>query len=461
MITLSAENRQLTKKAKHSYLSQNYTSSTSSFVLKNSNCAVTNKFALFGEWGSQQSEYLKITGVTASTNTITTSPSSRFAHPQDTKVTIIEYNQVRYYQTAAAIFSNSENPLTKTMGDSTTQFDITNTGGNTYRYTYDATGTDPDMDAIVEVNSQVIIAAEDFHADNNGTFEVTGVSTNYFEVTNASGVAENNKTIGTGSIQYSINVQANRTHTIFQDTTNTTGYGWFCFYNSTTEKITTNSNAIPYAGFDESSVRDIFDAFFSQLNNKEMSLVNNDDAFRWLNEGFSKMQNALNLVNPSYKVEEEQTITTVSGIQEYALEDDFGDLVSITDEDGRPVGFIKLAKVPQNDADGSYSVGSVRYFLRGSYIGFSPVPTSADTFNYFYKKKTTALSSYYENVDLPDNNFYPIVNYMMFKAAPKLGRTNAKEYLDLFKDEVKEMQVVSHKQNANLDQWSPGSGTTV
>ena len=86
------------------------------------------------------------------------------------------------------------------LGSSTTQFDITNTGGSTYRYTYDTNGTDPDIDAHIKVGSVAIVAAQNFTAANNGTFTVTGVSTNYFEVTNASGFAENNKTIGTGSI---------------------------------------------------------------------------------------------------------------------------------------------------------------------------------------------------------------------------------------------------------------------
>ena len=38
-------------------------------------------------------------------------------------------------------------------------------------------------------------------AANRGSFPVTGVSTNYFEVTNASGTAENNKTLGTGVLR--------------------------------------------------------------------------------------------------------------------------------------------------------------------------------------------------------------------------------------------------------------------
>lgn len=87
------------------------------------------------------------------------------------------------------------------VGGSTTQFDITNTSGTTYRYTYDGTGTDPSFSAAnYPVGTGVYFNAQNFNSANNGAFVVTGSGTNYIEVTNASGVAETNKTIGTGYI---------------------------------------------------------------------------------------------------------------------------------------------------------------------------------------------------------------------------------------------------------------------
>lgn len=92
---------------------------------------------------------------------------------------------------------------TNIFGSSTTQFDITNPSGTTFRYTYDATGTDPVINSTtVPIGTTLVIAAQNFNAANNGTFVTTGVGSNYFEVTNASGVAENNKTLGTGTIKY-------------------------------------------------------------------------------------------------------------------------------------------------------------------------------------------------------------------------------------------------------------------
>lgn len=92
---------------------------------------------------------------------------------------------------------------TNIFGSSTTQFDITDQGGNTFRYTYDSTGTDPLISATtVPVGTVLVIAGQNFNAANNGNFVVTASGANYFEVTNASGVAESNVTLGSGSIKY-------------------------------------------------------------------------------------------------------------------------------------------------------------------------------------------------------------------------------------------------------------------
>lgn len=84
-------------------------------------------------------------------------------------------------------------------GSSTTQFDVTNPAGTTFRYTFDGTGTDPLISSgTVPIGSVVDMQAANLTAANKGVFVTTGVGTDYFEVTNASGVAENNKTISSG-----------------------------------------------------------------------------------------------------------------------------------------------------------------------------------------------------------------------------------------------------------------------
>jgi hypothetical protein len=84
-------------------------------------------------------------------------------------------------------------------GGSTTQFDITNTGGTTYRYTWDGTGTDPNITALTfPTGKPVDIQCAYFNAKNKGFFTITGSGNNYFEITNVAGVVESNKAIGTG-----------------------------------------------------------------------------------------------------------------------------------------------------------------------------------------------------------------------------------------------------------------------
>lgn len=88
------------------------------------------------------------------------------------------------------------------IGGATSQFDITKTG-HIVRYTWDGTGTDPGITAsLPNEGDWVIINAQNFNAANNGTFRVINSDTNYFEVINEDGVAESNKTIGTGTLKY-------------------------------------------------------------------------------------------------------------------------------------------------------------------------------------------------------------------------------------------------------------------
>lgn len=120
-----------------------------------------------------------------------------------------EYFDDRWYAICGTrIFRNSDENLTSAfvrdtskykVGDNTTQFDITNPSGTTFRYTYDGTGTNPRIStSTFPTGALVTIDGANFNSDNNGDFTVTGSGTNYFEVTNASGTAENDKTLGTG-----------------------------------------------------------------------------------------------------------------------------------------------------------------------------------------------------------------------------------------------------------------------
>lgn len=103
-------------------------------------------------------------------------------------------------ETAAGAITVYHNYL---YGDSTTRIDITNPAGTTFRYTWDDTGKDPGWSSSTITAGVTVLtfAAQNFNAGNNGTFTVTAAGPKWVEVTNASGVAENDKTIGTGNIR--------------------------------------------------------------------------------------------------------------------------------------------------------------------------------------------------------------------------------------------------------------------
>lgn len=106
-------------------------------------------------------------------------------------------------------FSGVLNAKLAAIGDSTTQFDISNPAGQTFRYRFDGTGTDPGITAAAfPVGLIVAVQGQNFNAANNGVFVVTGSGADYFEVINPSGVVEADKTIGSGSVKKASNLKA-------------------------------------------------------------------------------------------------------------------------------------------------------------------------------------------------------------------------------------------------------------
>lgn len=95
-------------------------------------------------------------------------------------------------------------------GSSSSQFDITSPGGNTRRYTWDGTGTDPVIDATTfPIGASVSIKSTSMSSGNLGFFTVTGSGANYFEISNSSGSTESNKTLTGGYLAVSIPVKLN------------------------------------------------------------------------------------------------------------------------------------------------------------------------------------------------------------------------------------------------------------
>lgn len=260
-----------------------------------------------------------------------------------------------------------------------------------------------------------------------------------------------------------LDVSADSLYTIGSDSTNSTGFGWFHYYNSTTTSESQASNAIPYDNFAENSVSSILKGFFSSLNDKDKKLINNTDALEWLNEGVSNATTELGLVNSTYYVDDSYALATVSGTQEYDISTNFSRIISVYDEDNeKNVDYIDIRDVSKNDYTNSGDSYNTGYYIRNNQIGFSPEPSSVVNYTIRYQYTSTALTSPYDNVDIPNNGAYIIKDFMLYRAWQKLGRSNeAANALKTFQSGMERLKVSSHKQDANLDSWGISANSNV
>lgn len=346
-LVLKADNRAVTNSARYSFSATNYTSGTASFNVLNGTIFAVNQYVLLGNFGSATAEILKIASVTTNTLTFKTEAGAAqntvYAHPESTKVTVIPYNQVKFYWTATSTFATTT-PL----------------------------------------GSAVDLMASD-----------------YF--------------------------------TSYNDSAHSTGYGWFVFFNLHASTTSVNSNAIPYSGFSDNTVKEVMDSFFSLLNNKELKQVSLAEAYMWMNEGYAIAQNAMNLVNVEYKASDEIALSILPSTSEYLLPDDFSNLIYVRPQDStldsQIITPIDLLKIPEYLATGS---PVARYYLRGAYIGFVPQPTNAVTYYYRYQAKPAKLTSYDDVIDLPDNGHFAIKDFMMFRATQKTTNPNSSVYFKIW-----------------------------
>jgi len=379
MIILQSENRILIENAKYSYLVSNYASGVTSISIINASDGYAHdSYLLLGNIGSESAEIVQIDTVNTSTGVITLVAATKFSHSESTRVTIIQYNKIKFYHTVL-------------------------------------------------------------------------------------------ETFGTGTLLADIDIQVSDWFTTWGDELYSTGFGWFVFYNSTSVPTLTSqpSNSLPYAGFDSNTVEDILNDFYSLLNNKELKLVTRRDALSWFNEGVSRMTNRLNRANTEYTASALATLTTTSGLYEYDLPSDFYQLISITaalDTSSPAVvgNFSKfqLDYIPLREAF-SYVGSSPRYYIRGKKIGIIPTPDTTTTYHYMYLTKPPKLDSNSSSVDLPDNGFYVVKDFMMYRAQMKFTNPSAATYYKAFNDGLNEMVISAIDRDCNMDSFGVGECSNV
>jgi len=364
-VILKADNRLLLEDANYSYLSTNYASGVSTLVVVNSSDFAVDQYVLVGTFGSLTAEILKIASVSSGSLTFKdeseVAATTAYAHPESTRVTVLPYNQVKFYRTTTTTYATTS-----------------------------------------QIGSTTNIKAQDWF-------------------------------------------------TTVTDSVNTTGYGWYIWYNQDSALASTNSAYIPYGGYDGNTVKKVFDRFYSILNNNELKLISTTDAYAWLNEAYSIVRNDLNLVNQEYFASDIQTLSVVAGTAEYSLPTDFGDLVTLYVSGAAPqqiVAPIPLAEIP------SYAGSTPRYYLRGSYLGITPTPDQAATWYYRYVSKATAKTADTDTIDLPDNAFYAVTDFMWGRAYQKLTSPNSSVYFAKFKEWSDRMKTSAIKRDSGLDSWA-------
>ena len=233
-----------------------------------------------------------------------------------------------------------------------------------------------------------------------------------------------------------------------------------------TTEVSQPSNPIPYVGFNLNTVSTVFNDFDSLLNVRELKLVSLTDKFAWLNEALAVLKNKLNLTNAEYTVSTPQPLNVTAGVNEYLLPDDFSDMVEITtglntsNTVGFNIPFMPVSKALAYGGDpqlGWTGLGMTYYYLRGRYIGLVPTPQTTATYYYTYRAKASRLTGLSDFIILPDNAFYCLKDFMMYRAKLKFSDPSAATYYQAFADNVSLYMQSSVKRNANLDSFDIAS----
>lgn len=349
---------------------------------------------------------------TKATDSVVVGNITRFAHAESTKVTVVQYDQIRFFRTDTPVVPNLVQTITveENQDKSITQ-KTTSTIGTTNTTTY-TQPDDPSSVTTIDYTPPIVFA-------------------------------------GATALTTPLTIQVNDFYTTFYDPINSTGYGWFSFYNSTTATYSPVSNPIPYSGFPQNTVKKTFEAFDSSINTKELKLITQSDRFNWLNEGISYMTNELNLGNWEYTASEEMILNIKAGVAKYLLPQDFSDLLFITDN--------------RNNKMASYSatfqraplVSDVKYAIRGKFLVFYPAHQVDTTVTLAYLKNSAVLSKLDDVVDLPNNAYYAIKDFMRFRAYQKLQNTSeSSNAFIFFKSQIDSMKIHALKRDDGLDSWS-------
>jgi len=128
MITLSSDNRSLLLGSPYTYLADNNSSGIRALTVVNSSDFATGDFILIGLFGNPTSEIFRVLSVTGQSIALAdvsgTSVTTKFSHPESSRVTVLPFNQVKFYWTAATGTIADETPTPDTSNPLSGWIDI-------------------------------------------------------------------------------------------------------------------------------------------------------------------------------------------------------------------------------------------------------------------------------------------------------------------------------------------------
>jgi hypothetical protein len=301
---------------------------------------------------------------------------------------------------------------------------------------------------IVQIDS---ISGNEFTLKNNTSFSHSETTSIYKILYNQVKFYRTEEdSFNTDTLLDTVDINPQSYYTFHKDTVYDSGFGWFVFYNSDTGQSSAPSNAIPYTDFSPNSAQKIVERFFNSLNNTEANLISFDEAFSYLSEGYTKLYNELNLVNQEYTMSDVYEYVISAGTQEKELPSDFSSIVSISREDGKLIEPVSPREIREYKNNPS---ANTKYYLRGSKIGFVPIPEKETKYYMYYNALAKQITSYSDKIRVPNNNFYCLQDFMMYRAAPKLQRSDGSAYYQMFLTEIENMKINSIKRSSNPSSW--------
>lgn len=181
---------------------------------------------------------------------------------------------------------------------------------------------------------------------------------------------------GAKSTLATIEIQPDDFHTRYEDTTNSTGFGFIRFYNSTTTIFSTYSDGIPYTGYSARSLGRISRRIRSELGEPDYKFLSDEDIREEVNE--EQRDIAHERLWPFY--EDIFSDSRVAYKRDYDIDSDvvFGKVHTVTVE-SEPIAKVDAHRFDQLFWDTSTTGEPTHCSIWNNQIRFYPVPSAAAT----------------------------------------------------------------------------------